>query len=449
MKRLRAPAFFCFLFTSFLCFNAAFAQSKEIQKDVQPDISEKDFSQLFENIVTIVRKEYVEKTTNRELLEAALQGMMTSLDPHSDFLTEKEFEDIKDTSKGNYGGLGVEILPIDLGIRVISPMEDSPAQKAGLKAGDLIIAVEGEPISRTNIIKAVQNIRGTPGTSVLLTIKRGDNVFDVSVKRAIIEVSPVKWEAKGDVGYIRISLFNEKTPGEIKKAVKELTKKIGSEHLKGFVIDVRNNAGGLLEEGVQTTESFLPPHKKIVSIKGRDGKLLKEYTSKAHDITGGAPLVVMINGGSASAAEIFAGALKDQNRAVLVGSRSFGKGSVQSVQEIKNLGALKMTIALFYTPSDRIIQKEGIEPNISVEQVTDLKTINSNKRLREAYFKDSIRGKQDTEEEEKTFKESIKDLKDEPNFKDLDDYQLDQALNILRALNLARIDATQQKTPTA
>jgi carboxyl-terminal processing protease len=410
------------------------------KEPVQIDFSSPEMLRFFEEIEQRVKTDYVEDITNRALLEGALSGMVSSLDPHSAFLNVKDFKELQEYSQGQFGGLGIEIIPEDQGIRVISPLEDAPAAKAGVKAGDLIVAIESVPVATLKPSEAVKKLRGDPGTIVNITIQRDHDIIDLKVKREIIKVRPIKWRVEGTIGYIRITTFNEKTTNDLIDAIRSIKQKLGKS-LIGYVIDVRNNAGGLFEQAISATSLFLGRDKLIVSAKGKDKEEKASFKSKLSDMTEGHPLVVLINAGSASASEILAGALQDHKRAILVGTRSFGKGSVQRITPIPNLGALKLTIALYYTPSGRSIQKEGIEPDIKVDQQMDLKTINADKHLREAFLKDALKNEDKTQKEAEleALKENPQEIMKEKTFKELPDYQLTQAFNILRAFSLGEL----------
>ncbi len=408
------------------------ALAKEAPK--KADLSSDQLLGFFNAIAEKLKSDYVEDLTNRELLEGALSGMISALDPHSSYLDEKKFNEMQNEAEGKFGGLGVEILVEKDGIRVISPIEDTPAQKAGLKPGDMIVAIEGDPISAMTDFQALKKLRGDPGTDVNITIFRERQTpFDVKITREFIKVQPVKFHTEENVGYIRITTFNDDTTTETVKAIRAIQKELGDK-VQGYVLDLRNNPGGLLDQAVSMTSLFIGKDKPVVSIKGKGKKEFAEFKSNSSDMTSGLPLVVLINSGSASASEIMAGALQDYKRAVIVGTQSFGKGSVQRVSPLRSIGALRLTIALYYTPKGRSIQKEGIEPDIKVEQQLDLKTINSDKRLREAYLKDAIVNEKSKKKMDEAGK--LKEVVKKKSFKDLPDYQLQQALNILRAISL-------------
>lgn len=323
------------------------------------------FSEAFET----VRAKYVRPVQDSELVDAAIEGMVSSLDPHSSYFTAKEFSDFQVQTSGSFGGVGIEVSAEDGLVKVVSPIDDTPAAKAGIKPGDYIAAVNGTSVQGLPLDQALDKMRGPAGSKVTLTILRNGEKkpFDVTLVRAVIRVERVKWRVEGDVGYVRLTGFNEQTAADMEKAVKELKKKIGP-NLKGWVLDLRNNPGGLFDQAVGVSDDFLNSG-EIVSTRGRLPEETKRYNAEKGDILGGKPLVVLINGGSASSSEIVAGALQDHKRATLIGMKSFGKGSVQSVIPLsQNGGALKITTARYYTPSGRSIQAEGIVPNIVVGQ---------------------------------------------------------------------------------
>ncbi|MBQ8250588.1 MAG: S41 family peptidase [Alphaproteobacteria bacterium] len=322
--------------------------------------------ELFGVVYQEIKKEYIDEPTDKKLIESAINGMLTSLDPHSSYMTQEDFDDLEAQSKGEFGGLGMEVTSDKGFVRVVSPIDDTPAFKAGIQAGDFITHIDGEAVVGLSLQDAVKKMRGTPGTTVKLKISRAQKEpFDIKLTRAMIVPEPVKFEAKEDVGYVRISSFNEKTVEKLHEAVFKLTKDIGKENLKGFVIDVRNNPGGLLDSAIGVVDTFLAKG-EIVSTRSRNPAEAIRVSAKTPDMTDGKPLVVLINEGSASASEIVAGALQDHKRAVIVGLKSFGKGSVQTVKPIPGFGGLKMTIAKYYTPSGRSIQAKGIDPDIVV-----------------------------------------------------------------------------------
>ncbi|MGA7674980.1 MAG: S41 family peptidase [Rhizomicrobium sp.] len=327
---------------------------------------------LFSDAFEKVRANYVRPVQDDELINGAIEGMVSGLDPHSSYMDAKSFADMQIQTKGEFGGIGIEVTMEDGLIKVISPIDDTPAAKAGLKTGDYIAAIDGNTIQGMALNDAIDKMRGPVGTKITLTILRNGEKkpFDVALMRAVIHVDSVKWHREGDIGYIRLAAFNEETASGLEKAVRELKKQIGPS-LKGYVLDLRNNPGGLLEQSVQVADDFLNKG-EIVSTRGRHPEDTERYDAKFGDITDGKPVIVLINGGTASASEIVAGALQDQQRAKILGMTSFGKGSVQTIIPLgEGGGALRLTTARYYTPSGRSIQAEGITPDIAVAQDTE------------------------------------------------------------------------------
>lgn len=330
-----------------------------------------DYQQLqkFSRVMEMLRQAYVEEVTDEELIDGALSGMLTSLDPHSTYMDKDMYKQMTVDTKGEFGGLGIEIAAAEGGIRIVSPIEDTPADRAGVKAGDLIIKIDHELARDMSLSEGVKKMRGKPGTSIVLTIFRKgvDTPLEIKIVRAVIKVKSVKSDmlAPG-YAYLRITQFQERTGSLLREQIKALQKRTGGK-LAGAVLDLRNNPGGLLNQAVEVSDMFLDKG-NIVSTKSRAGKNLS-FDARSGDALNGLPLIVLINHGSASASEIVSGALQDHHRAVLVGTKSFGKGSVQSVVPLNDGTAIKVTTALYYTPSGRSIQATGIDPDIEVEQV--------------------------------------------------------------------------------
>jgi carboxyl-terminal processing protease len=323
---------------------------------------------LFEEVLRYVRADYVDKPNVDKLMEGAINGVLSGLDPHSSYLSPQQFHEMQVEETGEFGGIGLEVTMEDGLVKVVSPVSDTPAAKAGLQSGDFITAINGEDVQGLSLEEAVEKMRGPVDTPVKLTVARKgiDEPFDVKIMRDVIHITPVKYDAEDDVGYIQITTFNEQTADDLKAAIDDLEKKIGPK-LRGYVIDLRNDPGGLLDQAILVSDSFLD-HGEIVATKGRHRDESQEYDAQPGDITKGAKLVVLINGGSASASEIVAGALKDNHRATIVGTRSFGKGSVQTIIPLRNKGALRLTTARYYTPSGRSIQAEGIKPDYIIAE---------------------------------------------------------------------------------
>jgi len=348
--------------------------------------------ELFGDVLTIVEQQYVVETDEKKLIEAGLNGMLASLDPHSGYLNTSDFRELRETSRGAYGGLGLEVTMEDGAVKVITPMDDTPAGRAGVQAGDYIIAIDGESVLGKPLQEAVKGMKGTPGTEVTITVARaGGDPFDLKLTREIINVKSVRPRMEGEYGVLRITNFNENTGRETQEAVEKLKRE--NPGMKGLVLDLRNNPGGILEQSVMVADVFLDGG-EVVTQRGRDPRDIERYNAKPGDALNGLPMVVLVNPGSASAAEIVAGALQDRKRAVIVGLTSFGKGSVQSVIPIRGGadGALKLTIARYYTPSGRSIQRTGIEPDLEValtrEQAERLATVRN--QFSEASFANAL-----------------------------------------------------------
>jgi carboxyl-terminal processing protease len=323
---------------------------------------------LFGDVFEKVKADYVEPVHDRPLVENALQGMVSGLDPHSSYMNAKQFADMQIQTKGAFGGLGLQVTEDQGLIKVISPMDDTPAARAGMKPGDLILSLDGKSVEGLSLDDAVEKMRGSPGSAITINVKREhiDKPIDVSMTRELIHIQVVKSALYGDVAYIRLASFDEESDTKLKEAIDKLkTESHGNLH--GVVFDLRNNPGGLLDQAVDICEDFIPEG-EIVSTRARHPEESQRWDAKGTDLTGGLPLVVLINGGSASASEIVAGALQDHRRAVILGTRSFGKGSVQTVFPIDGEGALRLTTARYYTPSGRSIQGLGIAPDVEVAE---------------------------------------------------------------------------------
>ena len=324
---------------------------------------------LFGEVLERVRSDYVEKPEDPKLIEAAINGMLTALDPHSAYLNPKHFRDMQVQTRGEFGGLGIEVTMENGVVKVVAPIEDTPASRAGLMSGDLITHLDKEQILGLTLQEAVEKMRGPVNSGITLTIVRKgtEDPFDVKVVRDVIHINPVKYNAEGeDVGYIRLTTFNEQTTANLQKGVEDLKKQLGPK-LKGYIVDLRNNPGGLLDQAISVSDAFLDQG-AIVLTRGRNLEETQRSNARPGDITGGAKIVVLLNGGSASASEIVAGALQDHQRATIVGTRSFGKGSVQTIIPLGSNGALRLTTARYYTPSGRSIQAKGIAPTVVIEE---------------------------------------------------------------------------------
>ncbi len=346
---------------------------------------------LFGDVFERVRAEYVEKVTDEQLVEAAINGMLTSLDPHSSYLNKKNYQDMQVQTRGEFGGLGIEVTMENGLVKVVSPIDDTPAFRAGLQPGDLIVQLNGDPVMGLTLNEAVEKMRGPVGSELKITVRRGDvgEPFEVSLTRAVVKVQSVRHRVEGEIGYVRITSFNEQTQVGLEKAIAAIQQQLGDK-LRGFVLDLRNNPGGLLDQAVSVSDSFLDKG-EIVSTRGRKSEEGTRFNAKPGDLIKGLPLVVLINGGSASASEIVAGALQDHKRAIIMGTQSFGKGSVQTIIPLPGHGAMRLTTARYYTPSGRSIQQLGITPDIEVH-VAKVEDLEGNvARRREADLKGSLR----------------------------------------------------------
>jgi carboxyl-terminal processing protease len=384
---------------------------------------------LFGDVFERVRADYVEKPDDARLVEAAISGMVTSLDPHSRYMNDKAFREMQETTHGEFGGLGIEVTMEDGIIKVVAPMDDTPAARAGIRSGDLISHINGEAVQGLTLEQAVNKMKGPVNTRTRLKIIRNgaESPIEVSIQREIVRVRPVRYRTEGgDIGYVRITTFNEQTTDGLRKAIADISKQIPPEKLAGYVVDLRNNPGGLLDQAVSVSAAFMA-RGEVVSTRGRSADETQRYTARSGDLTKGKPLVVLINGGSASASEIVAGALHDYKRATLIGTRSFGKGSVQTIIPLgAGKGALALTTARYFTPSGQSIQAKGITPDIEVLQdVPD-----ELKARSETKGEASIRGHLLADGAEQTGSQSYVP----PNEKD--DKALGAALNLLRGVTV-------------
>ncbi len=323
---------------------------------------------LFGDVFEKVRSDYVEKPDDSKLIEAAINGMLSSLDPHSSFMDAKNYRDMQVQTRGEFGGLGIEVTMEEGVLKVVAPIDDTPASRAGLLSGDLIVQIDDDQVQGLQLNQAVDKMRGPVNTSVRLKLVRkgAADPIDVTLVRDTIRIRAVRWRNEGDVAYLRITQFNEQTYENLKKGIEQLKSEIPNDKLKGYVLDLRNNPGGLLDQAINVSDAFLE-RGEIVSTRGRNVDEGQRHVARPGDLSGGKPVVILLNGGSASASEIVAGALQDHKRATLVGTRSFGKGSVQTIIPLGSNGALRLTTARYYTPSGRSIQAKGIDPDIQVK----------------------------------------------------------------------------------
>jgi carboxyl-terminal processing protease len=326
---------------------------------------------LFGDVFERVRADYVEKPDDKKLVESAINGMLSGLDPHSSYMDPKSFRDMQVQTRGEFGGLGIEVTMEDGLVKVVAPIDDTPAAKAGVMANDMITKLDDEAVQGLTLNQAVDKMRGPVNSKIKLTIMRkgADKPIELTIMRDIIRVKSVRSHAEGDdVGYIRITQFNEQTTDGLKQAINDLGSQLGADKIKGYIVDLRNNPGGLLDQAISVADTFLDKG-EIVSTRGRNPEETQRFNARPGDMTKGKPVIVLINGGSASASEIVAGALQDHKRATLIGTRSFGKGSVQTIIPLgADNGALRLTTARYYTPSGRSIQAQGIKPDIEVSQ---------------------------------------------------------------------------------
>jgi carboxyl-terminal processing protease len=322
---------------------------------------------LFGDVFERIRADYVEEPDDGKLIESAVNGMLSALDPHSSYLNTKDYQDMQVQTRGEFFGLGIEVTMENELIKVISPIDDTPAAKAGVLAGDIITQLDGEQVQGLTLREAVEKMRGPANSSIVLTIVRegADEPLKVTVVRDVIRVQSVRSRVENDVGYLRVASFSEQTTEGLEKAIEKLEKEIPADQLKGFVLDLRGNPGGLLDQAVLVSDAFLE-RGEIVSTRGRHADEVQRFSARAGDLVDGKPVIVLLNGGSASASEIVAGALQDHRRATVLGTRSFGKGSVQTIIPIGRNGAIRLTTARYYTPAGRSIQAKGIDPDIEV-----------------------------------------------------------------------------------
>ncbi len=403
-------------------------EAQEEKEAVEKQTEEDTYRQLnlFGDVFERVRGQYVEPVTDETLIENAVQGMLANLDPHSSYLDDDDFEDMQVQTRGEFGGLGIEVSMENGFVKVVSPIDDTPAYKAGIKAGDYITHLDEEPVMGLSLSEAVDKMRGKVGEPIIITVVRegAEEAMDIEIIRDVIKIQSVRSRVEqNDVGYIRVTVFNQNTMPGVVDAIKEIKQETNG-NLVGYILDMRNNPGGLLDQAIEVSDAFLEKG-EIVSTRGRTKKDTKRDNATPGDMAEGKPIIVLVNGGSASASEIVAGALQDHRRALVVGTTTFGKGSVQTIIPLPGHGAMRLTTARYYTPSGRSIQAEGIEPDIIIEQATltedEVRKITKESDLRGALNNDSkVDNKTLDAEDEET---------DEKK-----DYQLDRAIDLLRGI---------------
>ncbi len=408
----------------------AYAQNKKDTKAPADDKDTYEMLNLFGEVLERAKMSYVEEVSDKQLIESAINGMLVALDPHSSFLDGQSFKYMNEQTKGKFGGLGIEVTMESGIVKIVSPIDDTPASRAGLKPGDYITAIDGQQVAGMSLNDAVDKMRGKVGSKVKLSIRRiNAKPFDVTLKREEIKIQSVKSDIKqNDVAYIRITSFSEDTDKMVEKALQKAQEKTGNK-ISGLVLDVRNNPGGLLDQAVSVSDLFLEQG-EIVSTRSRNAADTVRYSAKKGDIAKDMPIVVLVNDGSASASEIVAGALQDHKRAVIMGEKTFGKGSVQTVIPLGDYGAMRLTTARYYTPSGRSIQATGIEPDIEVKPAKVEVLENAGWNISEAEFRNALKN----ENEEK---KPANDNKNQSKDNDLEkDYQLSRAVDTVKALSI-------------
>lgn len=398
---------------------------------------------LFGEVFERVRADFVEEVSDQELVEAAIRGMLNHLDPHSGYLDPDSFREMRTQTRGEFGGLGIEVTMENGLVKVVSPIDDTPAYRAGVQAGDFITHIDGEAVMGLTLSEAVERMRGPVSSEIVVTIRRGEEEpFDIEIVRDIIRVQSVRSRVEGEIGYLRVTSFTEQTTPGLEQAMTEIQDQLG-DRLQGFVLDLRNNPGGLLDQAISVTDIFLD-RGEIVSTRGRHSDDAQRWNATAGDLAAGLPIVVLINGGSASASEIVAGALQDHRRAIVMGTDSFGKGSVQTVVPLGGQGAMRLTTARYYTPSGRSIQAKGIEPDILVQAATITTAEQERQQRREADLRRHLEGEGETAPQEPLSPEVVPPEAEAPEAEAPppaqpgapEDYQLARALDLLRGLAL-------------
>ena len=414
------------------------AQDAETKKTIYEQLD------LFGDIFERIRSEYVEEVNSKDLIEAAIDGMLTSLDPHSSYLSADDAAKMRVQTRGEFGGLGIEVTQQEGFVKVVSPIDGTPADAAGMEAGDFITHVDGQSLLGLTLDEAVGMMRGPVGSEIIITVVREgeDEPFDVSIIRDTIKLTAVRARTEGDTVVLRITTFNDQTyPNLVDGLEKQVNEAGGMENINGIVLDLRNNPGGLLNQAIRVSDAFLEKG-EIVSTRGRYSKDSERYTAKPGDLADGKPIVVLINGGSASASEIVAGALQDHRRAIVVGTRSFGKGSVQTVMPLRGEGAMRLTTSRYYTPSGRSIQALGVSPNIIVEQPkrksADSEEEESRRNRSEADLRGALSNDSLSEDEIQQIEADRLKAENAAKLRE-DDYQLAYAIDILSGLSAIAI----------
>lgn len=388
---------------------------------------------LFGDVFERVRSEYVEPVSDQKLIEAAINGMLTSLDPHSSYLNADQYQDMQVQTKGEFGGLGIEVTMDNGLVKVVSPIDDTPASKAGIQAGDIITQIDNEPVMGLTLNDAVEKMRGPIDSKIDLTLVRQgkDDPINVSLNRAVIKVSPVRSKVLGDIAYLRLTQFTEQSTSNMLEKIDEMKKQIGP-GMRGFVLDLRNDPGGLLDQAVSVADAFLDKG-EIVSTRGRRPDTVQRFNARPGDVLNGLPMVVLINGGTASASEIVSGALQDHKRAIVMGTQSFGKGSVQTIMPIPGQGAIRLTTARYYTPAGTSIQAKGITPDIEVHEASvTLKDDTAGRR--EADLRGALVNTDKASPNAQKSPNGAGDTAGNPL--DSEDYQLARAIDLLRGISL-------------
>ena len=401
-----------------------------------------EYLDLFGTIFERIRNGYVEEVDDAELIKSAIHGMFNSLDPHSSYLEPEGYQEVRERTSGAFGGLGIEVTQEDGWVKVVSPIDDTPAAEAGLQSGDFITHVDGESVFGLTLQEAVELLRGEIDSQVVLTIAReGEDPFDVTIVRAEIKTTAVRHRLIEEIGYLRITNFSERVGTDLEKSFMKIAEEAGDTPLLGYVLDLRNNPGGLLNEAVKVSDAFLE-RGEIVTIRGREKSEIQRHTATAGDLAEGLPVVVLVNSGSASASEIVAGALRDHNRAVIVGTRSFGKGSVQNILTLEPRGAIRLTVARYYTPSGQSIQGLGVEPHVHIPFVPPppaTEDDDEQSALQRPSVENELRGSLEgdmSEEERLQMEEEAERRASETETLRREDNQLAYAIDLIRGISL-------------